>query len=53
MWTFSKATPQITTSLNCAGGDTREVLAGLGVSNEEFEDLIQQGVIFVADDSAK
>lgn len=53
MWTFSKATPQITTSLNCAGGDTREVLAGLGVSNEEFEDLIKQGVIFVADDSAK
>ena len=48
MWMFSDATTELTTSLNSTGGDSREVLAELGVSAEEFAELEKSGVVFVA-----
>ena len=48
MWMFSDADTQITTSLNSTGGDSREVLAELGVSGDEFDQLEEDGIVFVA-----
>ncbi|MEC7915102.1 MAG: CaiB/BaiF CoA-transferase family protein [Actinomycetota bacterium] len=48
MWMFSDATTEVTTSLNSTGGDSREVLAELGVSEDEFAELEESGVVFVA-----
>ncbi len=48
MWMFSDATTELTTSLNSTGGDSREVLAELGVSADEFAELEKSGVVFVA-----
>ena len=48
MWMFSDADTEITTSLNSTGGDSREVLAELGVSSDEFEQLEEDGIVFVA-----
>ena len=48
MWMFSDADTEITTSLNSTGGDSREVLAELGVSSDEFDQLEEDGVVFVA-----
>jgi crotonobetainyl-CoA:carnitine CoA-transferase CaiB-like acyl-CoA transferase len=48
MWMFSGATTEVTTSLNSTGGDSREVLAELGVSADEFAELETSGVVFVA-----
>ena len=50
MWMFSDATTEVTTSLNSTGGDSREVLAELGVSADEFAELETSGVVFVATD---
>jgi len=50
MWMFSGATTEVTTSLNSTGGDSREVLAELGVSADEFAELETSGVVFVATD---
>jgi len=36
--------------LNSTGGDSREVLAELGVSADEFAELETSGVVFVATD---
>ena len=48
MWMFSDADTEITTSLNSTGGDSREVLAELGVSGDEFDQLEEDGIVFVA-----
>ena len=48
MWMFSDADTEITTSLNSTGGDSREVLAELGVSSDEFDQLEEDGIVFVA-----
>ncbi len=48
MWMFSDADTEITTSLNSTGGDSREVLAELGISSEEFDQLEEDGIVFVA-----
>jgi crotonobetainyl-CoA:carnitine CoA-transferase CaiB-like acyl-CoA transferase len=48
MWMFSGAKTEITTSLNSTGGDSREVLGELGISDDEFERLQNEGVVFVA-----
>lgn len=48
MWMFSDATTEVTTSLNSTGGDSREVLAELGVSADEFAELEKSGVVFIA-----
>ena len=48
MWMFSGAKTEITTSLNFTGGDSREVLAELGISDGEFEQLQNEGIVFVA-----
>ena len=48
MWMFSDADPETTTSLNSTGGDSREVLAELGVSSDEFDQLEEDGIVFVA-----
>jgi len=48
MWMFSDAATEVTTSLNSTGGDSREVLAELGVSEDEFAELEESGVVFVA-----
>ena len=48
MWMFSDAATEVTTSLNSTGGDSREVLAELGVSADEFAELQKSGVVFVA-----
>ena len=48
MWMFSGAKTQITTSLNSTGGDSREILGELGISDTEFERLQHEGIVFVA-----
>ncbi|MGB1733736.1 MAG: CaiB/BaiF CoA transferase family protein [Acidimicrobiales bacterium] len=48
MWMFSDADTEITTSLNSTGGDSREVLAELGISSDEFDQLEEDGIVFVA-----
>ena len=48
MWMFSDAETEITTSLNSTGGDSREVLAELGISSDEFDQLEEDGIVFVA-----
>ncbi|MCS5689228.1 MAG: CoA transferase [Acidimicrobiales bacterium] len=48
MWMFSDAKTEITTSLNSTGGDSREVLGELGISDAEFEQLQHDGIVFVA-----
>ena len=48
MWMFSDAETEITTSLNSTGGDSREVLGELGISDAEFEQLQHDGIVFVA-----
>ena len=48
MWMFSDADTEITTCLNSTGGDSREVLAELGVSGDEFDQLEEDGIVFVA-----
>ena len=48
MWMFSDADTEITTSLNSTGGDSREVLAELGISSEELDQLEEDGIVFVA-----
>ena len=48
MWMFSDAATEITPSLNSTGGDSREVLAELGVSSDEFDQLEEDGIVFVA-----
>ena len=48
MWMFSDADTEITTSLNSTGGDSREVLAELGASSDEFDQLEEDGIVFVA-----
>ncbi|MED6304895.1 MAG: CaiB/BaiF CoA-transferase family protein [Actinomycetota bacterium] len=48
MWMFSDAETEVTTSLNSTGGDSREVLEELGVSGDEFDQLLDEGVVFIA-----
>ena len=48
MWMFSGAKTQITTSLNSTGGDSREILGELGISDTEFERLQHEGIVYVA-----
>ena len=48
MWMFSDADTEITTSLNSTGGGSREVLAELGISSDEFDQLEEDGIVFVA-----
>ncbi len=48
MWMFSDAKTEITTSLNSTGGDSREILGELGISDAEFEQLQHDGIVFVA-----
>ena len=48
MWMFSDAETEVTTSLNSTGGDSREVLEELGVSGNEFDQLLDEGVVFIA-----
>jgi crotonobetainyl-CoA:carnitine CoA-transferase CaiB-like acyl-CoA transferase len=47
MWMFSDAKTETTTSLNMTGGDSLEVLMEIGVSIDEFEQLQDEGVVFV------
>ena len=47
MWMFSDAKTETTTSLSMTGGDSLEVLMEIGVSIDEFEQLQDEGVVFV------
>jgi crotonobetainyl-CoA:carnitine CoA-transferase CaiB-like acyl-CoA transferase len=49
MWMFSDAKTEITTSLNTTGGDSLEVLMEMGISPDEFQQLQEEGVVFVTD----
>lgn len=51
MWMFSNAKTEITTSLNTTGGDSLEVLTEMGISLDEFQQLQDEGVVFVTDNT--
>jgi crotonobetainyl-CoA:carnitine CoA-transferase CaiB-like acyl-CoA transferase len=44
MWTFTETPADITTTIGETGSDTRAVLADLGVSAEEIDELLSSGV---------
>ncbi len=50
MWTFSDSPVQVTTSIGFTGAQTREVLAEVGMSPAEVEQLLADGVARVAED---
>ncbi|MEM7339499.1 MAG: CaiB/BaiF CoA-transferase family protein [Actinomycetota bacterium] len=52
MWSFSGAGTARTTSIGFTGGQSREVLAELGLSSDAIESLIADGVVAVTDGTA-
>jgi crotonobetainyl-CoA:carnitine CoA-transferase CaiB-like acyl-CoA transferase len=52
MWSFSGAATAVTTSINNTGGDSRQILADHGLSGEEIDQLVADGIVVVTDGSA-